>query len=329
LQIVRQIGALPPALKGAVVAIGNFDGVHRGHQAVMAEAASRARAAARPLAVLSFEPHPRSVLRPSPEPFRLTPFRIKASVLAALGVERLYVLRFNTTLAAKSAEAFVADVLVKGVGAHAVVVGDDFAFGQGRAGNLAVLRTLAAQYGFAVYDVRPAGGVGGKFSSSDARTALSDGRLDAVAGILGRWFEIEGRVARGDQRGRQLGFPTANLPLKNILAPPAGVYALFAGMRAQGREIWYPAVANLGSRPTFDGLDNRLEIHLFDYQGDLYGQRLCARFVARLRPERKFDGIATLKEQIARDCREARQMLAALDPARLPAPVAARPQATG
>jgi riboflavin kinase/FMN adenylyltransferase len=310
LLIIRGHASLTPAQRGAVVAIGNFDGVHRGHRAVIEAAADIARAKRAPLGVLTFEPHPRAVLGGPAAPFRLTPLRVKAHALKMLGVERLHLLHFTRALAAKSPEQFIRGVLIEDLGAKHLVIGEDFAFGKGRVGNPALLRRVAGDAGVGVTVIAPRGNAAGKFSSSDARRLVSEGTVDEAALILGHWFEIEGRVAHGDRRGRTLGFPTANVGLKALLHPVAGVYALFAGVAGESDTIWYEAVGNLGRRPTFDGHEERLEVHLFDFAGDLYGRRVCFRFVARLRPERKFDGLEALKAQIALDCREARAILA-------------------
>lgn len=310
MRIFRHSSDLPDAAQGSVIAIGNFDGVHRGHRAVIEAAKAAARAEAAPLGVLTFEPHPRAVLAPPERPFRLTPFRVKALALKALGVERLHLLRFTRALAAKPPETFIRDVLLAGIGARHLVVGEDFAFGKGRAGNAALLSRVAAEAGIGVTLVAPQGEGAAKYSSSDARRHVLAGEVGEAAAILGRWFEIEGRVKPGDRRGRTLGFPTANVGLGGLLHPVAGVYALFAGV-TQGRGVeWVPAVGNLGKRPTFAGEEERLEVHLFDFSDDLYGRRVCFRFVARLRPERKFDGLEALKAQIALDCRDARAILA-------------------
>lgn len=307
---------MPEEARGAVVAIGNFDGVHLGHRAVIAQAARIAHDEGRPLAVLTFEPHPREVLGHFDQPFRLTPFRIKAREIAAMGVALLFVARFDRAFAAQTPEEFVRNVLVEGLGARHLVVGYDFAFGRARAGNSALLEALAADGGYRVSQVSAAGQGGKVYSASEARDLLRDGDVAGAAGILGRWWEMSGRVRMGDRRGRQLGFPTANLAVEGMLHPGRGVYALWAGIEAQsglsGTADWHPAVANLGRRPTFDKQEDLLEIHLLDFDGDLYGRRLRACFVERIRPERKFDGLDALKAQIAEDRERARVILAAL-----------------
>ena len=315
MRIVRHWWSTPSGARGAVVAIGNFDGVHLGHRAVIEEGGRIARALGAPLAVLTFEPHPRQVLAAPDEPFRLTPFRVKARHLAALGVEVLHVARFDRRFAAKEPESFVADVVAAGIGARHVVVGHDFAFGRGRAGTVALLTEAGAAHGFGVTRIEAAAGADDSvYSASQARRLLAAGEVAALPPVLGRFWEIDGHVVAGDRRGRTIGFPTANLRCAGILHPARGVYALWARPDGDGGQ-WLPAVANLGRRPTFDKTEDLLEVHLFDYDGALYGRRLRAAFVERVRPERRFDGIDSLKAQIARDCDAARAILA---PARAP-----------
>lgn len=309
MRIVRHWQTTPADARGAVVAIGNFDGVHLGHRAVIEEGARIARTLGAPLAVLTFEPHPRQVLAPPGEPFRLTSFRLKARHLAALGVEILYVARFDRAFAAREPDSFVADVIAAGIGARHVVVGHDFAFGRGRAGTVALLTEVGARCDVGVTSIEAAGAESGIYSASQARRLLAAGEVAALPPLLGRYWEIDGHVVTGDRRGRTIGFPTANLRCAGILHPARGVYALWA--RPGGDDgPWLSAVANLGRRPTFDKTENLLEVHLFDYAADLYGRRLRAAFTNRVRPERRFDGIESLKAQIARDCDDARAILA-------------------
>jgi riboflavin kinase/FMN adenylyltransferase len=313
-RIIRHYRRVPESARGAVVAIGNFDGVHLGHQAVIAQALRIAAPVEAPLAALTFEPHPREVLGRATGPFRLTPIRIKVRQIAALGVDYLFLLRFDTELAAMPAPEFVAEVLAAGVGVRHVVVGYDFAFGRARQGDVALLRAMAAESGYDVTQVAAAGSGARIYSASKARDLLRQGDMAGAAEILGRYWEIEGRVGGGERRGHQLGFPTANLAVAGLLQPVNGVYATWAGLsRGQGLGAavdWRPSVANLGWRPTFDGSEPRLEVHLFDFSGDLYGRWLRVRFVETIRPERKFDGIDSLKAQIAEDCQRARAILA-------------------
>jgi riboflavin kinase / FMN adenylyltransferase len=298
--------------RGAVVALGNFDGVHLGHQAVIGKAHEVAGAANAPFAVLTFEPHPRSVFRPDAPPFRLTPFRAKARFLETLGVELLFTLHFDLAFAQKSAEAFVAEVLVEGLGARHVVIGYDFVFGNRRRGTAALLEAEGRQRGFGVSVVAPVeSGEGALYSSTRIREHLVAARPRDAAELLGRPWEIEGRVETGDRRGRTIGFPTANLELADYLRPASGVYAVRAGIDDGSTTTWYAAAANLGTRPTVAGQDLRLETHLFDFTGDLYGQHLRVALIEHLRAERRFDGLDALKVQIVEDCRQAKAVLAA------------------
>ena len=313
--IFRHTKDLPAAARGAVVVIGNFDGVHRGHQMLLADARRQADALGAPLAVLTFEPHPRSVFLPDQPPFRLTSLRAKAHALQEAGVDDLFVLHFDRAFATKSAEVFVEEILVADLGARHVVVGWDFCFGNKRAGNAALLKSMGAQHGFGVTAVEPVMTSEGEiYSSSIIREHLRAGRPAKAAQLLGRPWEAEGRVEHGDQRGRTIGFPTANLLLGDFLCPALGVYAVLAGrdpgVEHGGETQWLPAVANLGRRPTVDGEDVRLEVHFFDFDGDLYGETLRVRLIDFLRPEKKFDGLDALKAQIALDCGQAREILA-------------------
>jgi riboflavin kinase/FMN adenylyltransferase len=313
--IFRHSNDLPAAARGAVVVIGNFDGVHRGHQLLLADARRLADQLSAPLAVLTFEPHPRSLFLPDQPPFRLTSLRAKAHALQEAGVDDLIVLHFDRAFSLKPAEAFVQDILVGDLAARQVVVGWDFCFGHKRSGNVALLKSMGAQHGFGVTAVDPVmTGEGEVYSSSIIREHLRQGRPAKAAELLGRPWEIEGRVEHGDQRGRTLGFPTANVSLGAFLCPALGVYAVLAGrdpgVEHGGETRWHAGVANLGRRPTVAGEDVRLEAHLFDFDGDLYGEMLRVRLIDFLRPEKKFDGLEALRAQIGLDCGQAREILA-------------------
>lgn len=311
MRLFRHLSSVPADARGAVVAIGNFDGLHLGHQAVIAEARARAQAEGRPLALMTFRPHPRRYFRPDDAPFRLTPFRAKVRAIAGLGVDTLFVLRFDAAMAAVTAEAFVEEILHQGIGAAHVVVGHDFAFGNRRQGNVALLRAKGAELGFGVTAVAPAAEEGGEiYSSSVIRRYLTEGQPQRAAALLGRLWEIEGRVLPGDQRGRTIGFPTANIDPGEYVQQAHGVYAVRAGVAEDGGTKWYDGVANLGVRPTVDGSRLLLETHLFDFSGDLYGKYLRVALVDFLRPERKFESFDALKQQIADDSRRAREILA-------------------
>jgi riboflavin kinase/FMN adenylyltransferase len=298
--------------RGAVVAIGNFDGLHLGHERVIGEAGAEARATARRFAVLTFEPHPRSVFLPDAPPFRLTPFRSKARRCAELGVELLVALRFDLGFARKSPDDFIHEVLVDGLGVREVVIGYDFVFGGRRRGTAAVLAERGAALGFGVRIVGPVASPGGPvYSSTRIREDLAAGRMREATALLGRAWEIDGRVQQGDRLGHSLGFPTANLGLADYLRPAAGVYAVRARLADEDGMRWLDGAANLGWRPTVGGRDLRLEVHLFDFDGDIYGRHLRVAFIEHLRPEQRFSGLDALKAQIAEDCRRARQVLAA------------------
>jgi riboflavin kinase/FMN adenylyltransferase len=310
MRVVRYLRYLPHDLKGGVVVIGNFDGVHRGHQALIAQAGEIARARNLPLVALTFEPHPRQVFAPDTPPFRLTPFRSKARLLSELGVDVLAALRFAPSLYGKSAEEFVQDVLVTGLGAREVVVGYDFVFGSKRGGDVELLKRLGADGGFSVTTLDPVMHGDDVCSSTIIRVNLETGRAERAAELLGHWWQVQGHVRHGDRRGRQLGFPTANLTLPPAaLTPALGVYAVHFGLENGEKVIWHPGVANLGTRPTFDGSAVVLEVHLFDFDGDIYGRHARVAFVAHLRAERKFNGLEEIKAQIATDSAQARELL--------------------
>jgi riboflavin kinase/FMN adenylyltransferase len=295
--------------------MGNFDGLHRGHAALIAAARDRARAAGVPAAVLTFEPHPRSVFMPEGEPFRLTPFRVKERELERLGVDLLFVQHFDRAFAQKSADSFVAEVLLGAIGATHIVVGHDCTFGNRRRGTPELLRAAGAAHGFGVTVVEPVrGSDAAVYSSTHIRELLRDGKPREAAAQLGRCWEIDGRVTVGDRRGRTIGFPTVNLGLGEYLRPAFGVYAVrvagdgpddpFAGRAIDG-------VANIGLRPTVGTPEPRLEAHLFDLDADLYGRHLRVSLVDFIRPEKKFSGLDALKARIAEDAARARAVLAA------------------
>ena len=310
--IIDRLDLLPEALKGGVVAIGNFDGVHRGHRALIAEAKVQAEARRSPLAVLSFEPHPQEYFRPSPECFRLTPLRTKARLLADLGVDALFALNFDGDMAQRSPQDFVLNVLTGSLGISGAVVGHDFEFGQKRAGNLATLAYMGEMEGFSVtaFDTVTAAG-DEKISSSLIRRLLKEAKPEEAARLLGRPWAIEARVEHGDARGRTMGFPTANMHLGHCLAPAFGVYAvrvnILEGDRAVAR---HEGVANFGVRPMYQVPVPLMETHLFDFDGDLYGKYLSVELIRYIRPEAKFAGLPELVAQIGADAAKAREILA-------------------
>ena len=314
MRIFRHYDRIPPAARGSVVALGNFDGLHRGHRGVIAEAGRRARASGAPLAVLTFEPHPRDYFQPSTVPFRLTPFRAKMRLLEEIGVDAVFNLRFGPALAGQMAEAFVATVLVGGLAISHLVVGPGFVFGKGRGGNAALLHDMGLSEGFGFSEVeaiRDGGqGAGTMFASTDIRVLIRRGQVDLAARALGRIWEIEARVQHGESRGEALGFPTANMPLDGVLHPGPGIYAVRVGLADGGAVTWHDAAAYIGTRPTFAGETMLLEVYLFDYSADLYDRRLRVAFVGLVRKDQTFDSPQNLKVQMAADCERAREILA-------------------
>lgn len=314
MRIVRDVRRLPEGAAGAVAAVGNFDGVHLGHRVVIDGARRIAAERGRPSAVLTFEPHPRRLFRPDDPPFRLTPFRVKAQILSELGIDLMLAARFNRRFAGITAEDFVAQVMAGRFGLSHVVCGADFVFGKGRTGDVVLLQRLAPRHGMGVTVIDPVGDEETVYSSTNVRSLLEAGDPRGAARLMGRPFEVVGRVRRGAQIGRKLGFPTANVDHRGYMVPAAGVYAVRAAVDVPGQakaRAWIDGVANFGRRPTVDGLRLLLEVHLFDFAQDLYGHRLRVRFVERLRPERRFDGLDALKAQIAEDARQARRILGA------------------
>jgi riboflavin kinase / FMN adenylyltransferase len=313
LRIIRHPSSSAPYRRGAVLAMGNFDGLHKGHAALIGQAAALARDTGAPVAVLTFEPHPRNVFVPGCEPFRLTPFRVKEREIARLGVDFLFIQHFDAAFAQQSAESFIDEVMVGAIGASHVVVGHDCTFGNRRRGTPDMLREHGGSAGFGVSVVEPVRGGDTVYSSTHIRELLKAGKPREAAAQLGRFWEIDGRVALGDQRGRTIGFPTANLGLGEYLRPALGVYAV--RVSGDGPDdpldgLTIDGVANIGLRPTVGGLVPRLEAHLFDVSRDLYGRHLRVALVDFIRPERKFASFDELKDQIAADAENARAILA-------------------
>jgi len=301
--------------RGSVVVIGNFDGVHRGHQALFARAMAEAEARRLVPVALTFDPHPRNVLMTGPPPALLTSTARRVELIDALGAPHVFIRRFDKAFAAWSPERFVEQLVVNALHARVVIAGDNFRFGAKRAGDDALLRALGPKLGFEAFTLE-ATDAKGPLSSSRVRAALLAGDIPEATHVLGRPHSVEGVVESGDRRGRTIGFPTANLGEVAELVPPDGVYAV-AVDRANGAapRALATGVMNIGVRPTVGGDPRRtIEAHLFDFDGDLYGQRLRVQFVARLREERRFDGLGALKAQIARDVDEARELTHAFRP---------------
>lgn len=302
----------PREMRGASAAIGNFDGVHLGHQAVLDIARREAEAIGAPLGVVTFEPHPREVFAPDAPPFRLMNAEARAHRLERLGVERLYELPFDAGLVALSPEEFARDVIADGLGLRHVVIGRDFRFGAKRAGDAQALRDLGGRLGFGVTvaDLLETGGT--HISSTRIRQALSDGDPRLAATMLGHLHRIEGPVLSGERRGRTLGYPTANMSIDGLHPPRFGVYAVEVDM-ADGRGAGtYGGVASIGVRPMFGENLPNIETFLFDFDGDLYGRHLSVGLVAHLRDEARFDGLDALVAQMDRDSATAREILAAV-----------------
>ena len=295
-----------PEDRGASAAIGNFDGVHRGHRHVI----DLARRPGVALGVVTFEPHPRAFFAPEAPPFRLMNAQARAHRLEKLGVEILAELPFDRHLAGLSAEAFARDVLAGGLGLSHVVVGADFCFGKGRVGTAQMLRDFGARYGFEVTVAELLEGGDGAVSSTAIRAALSEGRPRDAAAMLGHWHRIEGPVLHGDKRGRELGYPTANMALDGLHVPKLGVYAVLVDVLEGPHEGTYRGVANLGIRPMFERQTPNLETFLFDFKGDLYGRQLSVGLVEYLRGEMRFDGLPALIAQMDQDSAAAREALA-------------------
>ena len=307
-EIVTDWRGLPERLRGAAVAIGAFDGVHRGHQAVIAGAREAARSLGAPLAIVSFSPHPRRWFQPGAAPFRLMTPGQMARALEPLDVDRLYLLPFDAEMAGMSDEAFAREVLCEGLGVRHAAVGFDFTYGQGRTGSPEGLRRHGETLGFGVTVCpRVDDPHGLKLSSSAVREALKAGDMARAAAILGRPFAIEGEVLHGDKRGRTIGVPTANIALGDYMRPAYGIYAVRARL-PDGRT--FDGVASLGVRPMWALEEPLLEVWLFDFDGDLYGQTLETELVAYLRGEEHFDSLDALKVQIDADADAARAVLA-------------------
>ena len=312
MRILRHVRDVPGTLKGAAVALGSFDGVHLGHRSILAETRRLAAVASRPWGVVTFEPHPRSFFQGDAVPFRLTPFRTKARLLAAAGCDLMVNLRFDRTLAGTGAQDFVADVLRDALGVRAVVTGPGFVFGKRRRGTSYVLRHMAAMEGFGYAELAAVADGGRPVSATEIRVLLRRGAVDEAGRLLGRLWEFEGRIVRGEGRGRALGFATANLALAGRLHPGHGIYAVRAGLVAAGGTRWHDGAAYIGTRPTFDGAVPVLETHIFGLERQLYGQRLRVAFLARLRKDTAFADADALARCMAEDCERARPLLAGL-----------------
>jgi riboflavin kinase/FMN adenylyltransferase len=301
---LSELSQLPTALT-----IGNFDGVHRGHQVMLARLKESARTLGLTACVLTFEPHPLELFAPKTAPTRLTSLREKLELLAAHGIERVHVSRFDRAYANRSPQEFIERVLLAGLGMRWLLIGDDFRFGARRAGDFVQLQEASRRHGFGLEAMPTVAFEGARVSSSMVRAALASGRLEQAKALLGRPYSISGRVVHGDKLGRQIGYPTANVQLRHNRPPLSGIFAVRT-LDGQGRSR--DGAASLGLRPTVDDSGRaKLEVHLFDFAGDLYGQHLRVDFLHKIRDEQKFPDLDTLKARIAQDCEIARRLLAA------------------
>lgn len=303
---------LPDEVRGAVIALGNFDGLHRGHQAVIEQVRDIATQHEAPIGIGLFRPHPYRYFKPDAPPFRLMSPGLREGVLGELGVDLLFELPFDETLRDMDDTEFVETVLHQGLGIRHVVVGDDYGFGKNRCGNVESLKRLCSERGIGVTTVSPVGlhKMYGKYGSTEIRKALQQGDVFHAQHMLSRPWMVDGVVAMGQQRGRTIGFPTANLDFGDLVRPKFGVYAVECHIA--GETEWRPGVANTGTRPTVDGEEARLEVHIFDFDQDIYGQRLMVRFRSFIREEKKFASFEDLRKQIARDADGARAIFGLL-----------------
>lgn len=304
MKIIRN-DRVPGRIKGCVLTLGNFDGVHIGHQKILRRVSERAMKLGRPSAVYTFEPHPLKVIAPDKSPPLITDLKDRTDLIASLGMDLCVLARFTKAFASKHPRQFVEEVLVAGLGAKEVWVGHDYSFGRGKAGTVEYLKELGIKFGFAVR-VIPAYKKGGAVvSSSKVRALIRAGECAAAAVMLGRPFSLKGKVVRGSNRGKELGFPTANLKTGNELVPAEGVYAVYASFSG----CFYPAVANIGGAPTFGRRKTTVEVHMLDFTGSIYGKDIRVCFIKRLRDETRFKSAGELTRQIEKDVRRARRIL--------------------
>lgn len=316
MRLFRDMACLPEDAQGAAVAIGNFDGLHRGHRSVLGTMQDIARAQGIPAAVLTFAPHPRQFFAPGTPPLALEPFHVRARRLRALGVDILYMARFNRALSQMSADQFIHEMLVEKLRARHVITGENFVFGHRRSGDAAFLATAAQAHGFGYQPVVPQSVEGYNYASTRVRESLAKGDMQQAALILGRPYEIMGRVRHGEKRGRALGYPTANLIPASLLLPAFGVYVVRYAVAEpllpeSSPAAWRPGVAYLGTRPTYGGDAAWLEVHALDMPEPLYGRRLRVQLLAHLRPDMVFSNEAALQAQIGFDISQAKHFLEA------------------
>ncbi len=310
MELIRGIHNIQPRHKGCVLTIGNFDGVHLGHQQVLRQVSEKADQLGLPAVVMTFEPQPMEFFVGNKAPARLTRLRDKLTQLDKLSIERLLCVNFNASFADLTAERFIGDLLVQQLGVKFLVVGDDFCFGKGRQGNFEMLQQAGIKYGFEVVSTQSFCVQDMRVSSTEIRQALASNDLKLTSELLGRPYSISGRVSHGRKLGRTIGFPTANIPLKRCVSPVSGVYVVQASFDDR---IAVGGVANIGQRPTVEGVRQQLEVHLFDFQQDLYGKALQVSLLHKLRDEHKFESFDALKAQIELDAEAARVWLRQLN----------------
>jgi riboflavin kinase/FMN adenylyltransferase len=303
MELVRGLHNLRPEHRGCAATIGSFDGIHLGHQAVLAELVAQGSKRRLPATLITFEPQPREYFMPEEAPPRLTRFREKLEELQRCGIDRVICLRFNAYLASLTADEFIRRIMLDGLAVKYLVVGDDFRFGKGRTGDYALLQQAGKAHGFPVVTMPTFNVDHHRVSSTRIRVALNEGDLNSAEALLGRPYWMSGRIAHGDKRGRTIGFPTANIFMHRNAVPVEGVFAVeMCGI--DDRPL--PGVANVGTRPTVDGSRAQLEVHLFDFDRDIYGRHVRVSFLKKLRPERKFESFELLKRQIELDAEQAR-----------------------
>ncbi|MCK0141787.1 bifunctional riboflavin kinase/FAD synthetase [Aliiroseovarius sp. F20344] len=312
MRIIRDYQFVDPSDRGATAVIGNFDGVHLGHQYVIDIARAKASELGAPLGIMTFEPHPREYFAPKAPPFRLMNTDTRAHRLEKLGIEALFELSFNDTLSALTPEEFAREVIVDGLGLTHVFIGADFHFGKGRAGTPADLEALGKKLGFGVTVAPLMSDDVGEVSSTAIRTALTEGRPRDAARMLGHWHRIDGEVIRGDQRGRDLGYPTANMSIAGLHPPKFGVYVVEVDILTGPHKGSYGGAASMGTRPMFGENLPNLESFIFDFKGDIYGEQISVALIDYLRPEEVFDGLDALINQMDADCARARDILSNL-----------------
>jgi riboflavin kinase/FMN adenylyltransferase len=305
MQVIQNHSNCPPSAKQSVIALGNFDGVHKGHQEIIKLTCEIARAKNLPSAVMTFEPHPVSVFRPEISNFHLTSLEQKIKLIEALGVDFLFVMNFDENFAKITAEDFIKNILCEGLSVKHVVIGYDFIFGHDRGGNAQMLHDLSGSSGYGFTQVDAVGKDDMVFSSTKIRENLRQGNLENVQLMLGRNYEIAGVVIKGENRGKGLGFPTINIDSGELMRPASGVYAV----RVKIGDAIYNGVANIGTKPTFVGKTEELEVHIFDFDEDVYGRNVEIEFIQYIRAEEKFQSVESLVAQIAKDCIKAREIL--------------------